>query len=45
MARLKLLYREVGVTRAEARGHVVVAHHLQLIGRAGLSRPLLTPHQ
>jgi hypothetical protein len=30
MARLASLYREVGVTRASARGHVVVAHHLEL---------------
>jgi hypothetical protein len=30
MARLASLYREVGVTRASARGHVLVAHHLEL---------------
>lgn len=28
---LKPLYREVGVTRAIARGHLLVAHHLELI--------------
>ncbi|MFI5245735.1 MAG: hypothetical protein ACHQQR_10945, partial [Gemmatimonadales bacterium] len=28
---LKRLYREVGVVRAIARGHVLVAHHLELI--------------
>ena len=31
MASLKSLYREVGVMQALARGHVLVAHHLQLI--------------
>ena len=31
MASLKSLYREIGVTRAIARGHLLVAHHLQLI--------------
>ena len=31
MASLKSLYREIGVTRATARGHLLVAHHLQLI--------------
>ncbi|MFI5233707.1 MAG: hypothetical protein ACHQSE_14495, partial [Gemmatimonadales bacterium] len=31
MASLKSLYREVGATRAVARGHVLVAHHLQRI--------------
>ncbi len=28
---LKLLYREIGVTRSIAHGHLLVAHHLQLI--------------
>jgi hypothetical protein len=31
LASLKPLYRDVGVTRTIARGHLVVAHHLQLI--------------
>jgi len=31
LASLRPLYREVGVTRAIARGHVLVAHHLELI--------------
>ena len=31
LASLMPLYREVGVTRAIARGHVLVAHHLELI--------------
>jgi hypothetical protein len=31
MASLTSLYREVGTTRATADGHVLVAHHLQLI--------------
>jgi hypothetical protein len=31
MASLKSLYREAGVTRASAGGHVIVAHHLELI--------------
>jgi hypothetical protein len=28
---LKPLYREIGVTRSIAHGHLLVAHHLQLI--------------
>ncbi len=31
LASLKSLYREVGVTRSIARGHLLVAHHLELI--------------
>jgi hypothetical protein len=31
LASLKSLYKEVGVVRAIARGHVLVAHHLELI--------------
>jgi hypothetical protein len=31
LASLKPLYREVSVTRALARGHLLVAHHLELI--------------
>ena len=31
LASLRPLYREVGVERAIARGHVLVAHHLELI--------------
>ncbi|MFI5245992.1 MAG: hypothetical protein ACHQQR_12245, partial [Gemmatimonadales bacterium] len=31
LASLKPLYREVGVTRSIARGHLLVAHHLELI--------------
>ena len=31
LASLKGLYREVGITRTIARGHLLVAHHLELI--------------
>jgi len=31
LASLKPLYREIGVTRSIARGHLLVAHHLELI--------------
>lgn len=31
LASLRALYREVGVTRTIARGHLLVAHHLELI--------------